>query len=246
MDFKRSGNILGSIVIFFIILFTYTKIAGPIEFSVNNINSTKTDSFQVQGTGKVAAAPDKALINIGITNDGSTVAIAQEKTNQSADKITSALKNLGVSEKDIKTVSYSVNPNFDLSSRKNGTYTVSQTFEVKVPIEKTNQAIDLATANGANIVGNITFVLDDDKQNELENQARAEAVKEAKAKANGLANVAGIKLGKIINVSESFGGSNQIPLMMEAKTSDGSSTPTNILPGQTTVEVTVTLTYDTF
>lgn len=246
MDLKRSSNIFGSIFFFFLILFVYTKIAGPIQFSVNNINSTKTDSFQVQGTGKAAAAPDKALIDIGITNDGPTVAVAQDKTNQTANKITLALKSIGVSEKDIKTINYSITPNFDLNSKKTGTYTVTQNFEVKVPIEKINEAIDSATGNGANTVGNISFILDDEKKNELENQARAEAVKEAKAKANGLANVAGIKLGNIINVSESFGGSNPLLFAPEAKTSDGSSTPTNVLPGQTTIEVTVTLTYNTF
>lgn len=246
MENRRSGDLIAAIVLFFVLLFAYTKILGPIQFSVNNINSTKTDSFQVQGTGKAAAAPDKAMINLGITNESSSVSIAQEKTNQTADKIVTALKNLGVAEKDIKTVGYSVNPSFDFgSSRKTGSYTVTQTFEVKVPIEKTNNAVDAATTNGANVIGNISFVLDDDKQTKLENLARVEAVAKAKAKAEGLAKAAGIRLGKIINVSESF-GTMPVPLMMEAKASEGSGTPTSILPGQTSVEMTVTLTYDTF
>lgn len=246
MENRRSGDLIAGIVLFFVLLFVYTKIAGPIQFSVNNLNSTKTDSFQVQGSGKAVAAPDKAVINLGITNEANSVSGAQEKINQTADRIVAALKNLGVAEKDIKTVGYSVNPNFDFStSRKTGNYTVTQNFEIKVPIEKTNEVVDASTANGANVIGNISFVLDDDKQLKLENQARVEAVKKAKAKAQGLAKAAGIRLGKIINVSENFGGA-PIPLMMEAKQSDGLSTPTSILPGESSVEVSVILTYETF
>lgn len=245
MENRRPGDLIAAIVLFFILLFAYTKIAGPIQFSVNNINSTKSDLFQSQGTGKAAAAPDKAVINLGITNDGNSVEAAKEKTNQAAERIVSALKGLGISDKDIKTTNYSVTPNFDYTtSRKTGSYTVSQNFEVKLPIEKVNEAIDSTTANGANVVGSIVFVLDDDKQADLENKARKEAVDKAKRKAEGLAGAAGIRLGKIINVTESFGGS-PMPFLMEAKQADDLSTPTNIVPGESNVEVTVTLTYET-
>lgn len=250
MENRKPSDLIAAVVLFFVLLFAYTKFVGPIQFGVNSVNSTKTDSFQVQGTGKAAAAPDRAVITIGVTNDGTSVTDAQEKTNQAADKIITALKNLGVAEKDIKTVNYSVTPNFDYStSRKTGTYTVAENLEVKVPIEKTNQAIDLSTAAGANIVGNVTFTLSDDKERSVENQAREEAVKIAKDKADGLAKASGIKLGKIINVSENFsGGPRPMPVMMDAKLSGSGvpSTPTIVSPGETNVEITVTLTYDTF
>ena len=45
-------------------LFLYTKIAGPIPFSVNSITTTKTDVFQVSGTGKVTVVPDTAKVNL--------------------------------------------------------------------------------------------------------------------------------------------------------------------------------------
>lgn len=247
---KPYSELIPAVVLFFVLLFAYTKFIGPIQFGVNSVNSTKTDSFQVQGTGKAAGAPDRAVVTIGVTNDGTSVADAQEKTNQTADKIITALKNLGVAEKDIKTVNYSVTPNFDYStSRKTGTYTVAENLEVKVPIEKTNQAIDLSTASGANVIGNVTFTLSDDKERTVENQAREEAVKIAKDKADGLAKASGIKLGKIINVSENLSGGRPMPVMMDAKLSVSNaqpSTPTVVSPGEANVEITVTLTYDTF
>ena len=248
MENKRGVDLIGAIVVFFVLLFVYTKFLGPIPFSVNNINTNKSDLFQTQGTGKAAAAPDQAIINLGITKNSSSVLEAKEKTNQAAKKIINGLKSLGISEKDIKTTNYSINPNYSFSenTQKITGYSVSQNFEVKVPIEKTNQAIDSAAENGANLVGNISFTLNDEKRLELENKARREAVEIAKKKAQGLSKASGIRLGKIINVSESFGDFPR-PILLGSDKAQGSAEnqTTNITPGETSVEISVTLTYET-
>src|SRR3990172_7153296 len=110
MENRRGGEIIGAVVVFFILLFVYTKIAGPVPFYINSVTSTKTDSFQVQGTGKTAGAPDKSLINIGVTQESADVLDAQKKTNEASNRIISALKAMGVEEKNIKTVGYSISP----------------------------------------------------------------------------------------------------------------------------------------
>ena len=240
---------MGSVVVFFILLFIYTKFAGPIQFSINNLNRETAVPFEVAGKGRIAAAPDTALINLGITKNASTVLDAQNNANQISIKILDALKKLGIEEKKIKTTNYSVSPNYDFSqpTQRITGYTISQNFEVKAPIEKVNNIVDSATSNGANLVGGIDFALDDKKLEELRNQARKEAVDKAKADALGLANAAGIRLGKIINIRESFGGEIQPPVVLrEAVGGDVQKEETNITPGETSVEVTVTLTYETF
>ena len=249
MGMEKVGTILIFVVSVFVALFLYIKIAGPIPFSVNNINTDNSEPFVSQGTGKATAAPDRAVINLGVTQSGSTVLSARDKTNQSAEKIISFLKGLRVEEKDIKTTNYSVNPDYSFSaeSQRITGYTVTQNFEVKVPIDKTNDVIDGVTLNGANLVGNIVFTLDDKKIQELKNQAREEAVDAAKKSAEGLAKASGIRLGKIINVSENFiGGPQPIPFAREAVGGDLQVEKTNITPGETNVEVTVTLTYQTY
>lgn len=242
-------NIVVAVVAIFILLFVYTRFAGPISFSVNNINTNKSALFEVSGTGKNAAAPDTAIISLGVTQSSSSVLDAQNKTNQSSKRIIDGLKKLGIPEKNIKTTNYSINPDYsyDVGSAKITGYSVTQNLEVKVPIEKTNQAVDASTLNGANLVGNITFSLNDDKLAGLENTARKEAVEKAKKKAEGLSRASGIKLGKIINVVESVG---QIPrpIFLEGDKAQGSTNSelSNITPGETNVEVTITLTYETF
>ncbi|MBI2420586.1 MAG: hypothetical protein HYV38_00690 [Candidatus Levybacteria bacterium] len=63
MERGRLGDIAGAVVIFFVLLFVYTKFAGPIPFTVNNINTNKTDFFSTTGSGEATAVPDTALLN---------------------------------------------------------------------------------------------------------------------------------------------------------------------------------------
>ena len=240
-------NTLLAILFIFLGFFIFTKLFGPIPFSVNSIQTTKNNLFQVQGTGKATAVPDTALLNLGVTKTASSVLYAQNQTNTAANKVISDLKKLGTPDKNIKTTNYSVNPNYDYTSGKQNItgYTVSQNLEVKVsPINIANRALDTATLDGANLVGGITFILNDNSQKELENKARVDAVREAKEKAGSLAKAAGIHLGRIVDVQES-GNFEPRPVMMmqslEAKSAD-----TNITPGENSINITVTLSYETF
>jgi uncharacterized protein len=251
MDKNKLLVIGFSILIFFIALFLFIKITGPIPFAVNNTNTLNNTPFEARGTGKASAAPDTAVINLGITQEGATVLEAQSNTNEVAQAIVNGLKKQGIEEKNIKTVNYSVNPNYSFergdSQRITG-YTVTQNFEVKSPIDKANSVIDTATANGANLVGNISFTLEDEKLEELRNEARKEAIEKAKSSAEGLASAAGIKLGKIINVNESFNDAQPFPIardMMALASPEEDAPPTQITPGETNVEVNVVLTYQT-
>jgi len=251
INLKGTG-LIGAVVIFFLLLFVYTKLFGPIPFTVHNINTLNNTPFEAHGIGKASAAPDKAMINLGVTESGTTVLEAQDKTNKAVSNILNGLEELGVEEKDIKTTNYSVRPEYSELGRTQTVsgYVVTQNIEVKVPIDQANKAVDTATTNGANLVGSISFVLDDETLEKLRNEAREEAVENAKASAEGLAKAAGISLGKIINVQESFDGGGPVPMMraesMTIDIDDGEQiAPTTITPGESNVEVSVKLTYQT-
>src|SRR3989344_4932873 len=231
-------------------IFLYIKLAGPIPFSVNSVQTSKSNLFSVTGTGKATDVPDTTLLSFGVTKTAPNVLTAQEQVNTTSNKITNDLKNLGIDEKNIKTTNYSVYPNLDYSNgRQNITgYTVSQNLEVKIkPIDKANKAIDIATSDGANMVGGITFILNDEAKKKLENKAREEAIKNAKEKAESLASLYGIRLGKIIDVQES-GGIQPHPIMIESRPIGdvNQEKSTEINPGESTISITVTLSYKTF
>ena len=251
-DFLNAIKTPVSIILaFFIILFLFTKFAGPLPFSINSVQTTKSTLFQVTGTGKVSEAPDSATVSFGTTKTASTIADAQNQTNTATQAILSALRGQGIEEKNIKTTNYSVNPNYDFTSGRQSItgYTVTQNIDVTIqPIEKVNAVLDILTANGANIVGQVSFTFSDSKKQQLENKARELAVKEAKTKAEGLANAAGIRLGKIVDVSEQTNEEPR-PIMPMALAKDEASaggTPTQVTPGENSITLSVTLSYETY
>ena len=236
-----------TVIFVFLGIFTYTKLAGPIPFSVTSVQTTKSNLFSVSGTGKAVAAPNTAQVSLGVTETAATVTDAQARLNTKTNSVIDALKNLGIEEKDIKTTNYSISPNYDFTAGQRITgYSASQNLEVKTDkTELANRAVDSATAAGANVVGGITFVFNDKTRAELENKARKDAVAEAKRKAESLADAAGIRLGRILDVQESSAG-QPIPLaQFDRAIGSGGNEQANITPGENTIEITVTLSYET-
>ncbi len=240
------GRPASYIILFFLLLFAYTKLAGPIPFSVTSTTTTKSDTFNVTGIGKAVVVPDIATVSVGVQTQGSTVKAVQENINTTINKVNEALKKLGIDEKDIQTTNYSIYPDYDyLEGRQRiRGFTANTTISITVrDIDKTNGVIDTATVNGANQVGGVTFDVDDKTRGQ--NVAREEAVAEAKRKANDAARIAGFTLGRIVNYSESFGGEPYpVPLYSRSLPEAADGVPTQVEPGSTEIAVTVTLSFE--
>jgi len=239
-------TLLISIPVFFLTLFAYTKLVGPIPFSVSQTTTTKTDLFTVSGTGKVSVVPDIARVTVGIQENGPTVKAAQDNMNTAINKVSDSINNLGIEKKDIRTTNYSINPQYDYTNGKQKItgYSASSNLEVIVrQLDKTNSVIDTATAGGANVVGGLVF----DIENKLkaENEARKLAIDETKKKAAEASSVAGFKLGKILNYQESFNNNPQPrAYMMAGVPGAGSSVSTEVEAGSKELSVTVTLSFE--
>lgn len=244
--------IIVTVVLIFAAFLIYTKVFGPIPFYINSVNTTKTDLFSSSGEGEATAVPDEATISVGVTKTAQTVEDAQKQANIVANKLINDLKALGIKDKDIKTTNYSVNPNYGvepLLPTRNGQsgYSVTQNIEVKIkPIESVNKVIDIATKDGANLVGGVNFTFSDDLKKNLEEKATVEAVGNAKQKAQTLANSAGVRLGRIINVVSSTNNPPIYTLEASQKSQDANTPETNVTPGENTVKIGVTIYYETY
>jgi len=231
-------------------LFVFTKIFGPIPFSVNSINTNKESLFTVTGTGEVSAVPDTTMVNLGVNKKATTAEAAKDQVNKIINQITDDLKKLGIDEKDIKTTNFSVNPNYDYTQegQKSNGFNADANIEVKTKtVDKANQAIDTATRDGATQVGGVQFVPDDSKQKDLESKARRLAIKNAKEKAESIANDAGIHLGRIVDVQEN--GEYPRPVLYNKMSADTRSAPedtTKLNPGENKITSTVSLSYETY
>ena len=238
--------IVKSIILFFALLFLFAKWGPTLPISV--ISQVRGEPFIVSGEGKVSVTPDIAKISAGIEESGASLKTVQNSINTKSKNLVDALKKLGIEEKDIKTTSYSIFPEYDyrnLAPRITG-YRASINYEVTIKdFERVNDALVVVTQNGANIVGGISFELNDETRKDKLQEARAEAVKEAKGKAEGLAKASGITLGKIINVSEAQGrGAVPLPFLEKMDTAGGEPVSPDIQPGETEIAVTVSLSYE--
>jgi uncharacterized protein YggE len=210
----------------------------------------KSDLFTVNGEGETTAVPDTAVVTLGISETANSIEQVKNKVNTKINDIISGLKKLEIEEKKIKTTNYSIYPNYDYTNGTNRItgYSISQTLQVEItPIEKANKALDLSTEKGANMVGNIEFKVNDKDREKLEIKARENAIKKAKEKAQNIASAAGIRLGRIVNVYES--GTEQPPVIYAkeslARGGDTANQSTELQPGENTIHISVTLSYET-
>src|SRR5512139_375345 len=201
----------------------------------------------VSGVGEVKATPDLAIAHFGAAVSASTAADARERGAEAASKLIDALKNAGVANADIQTISVTLMPQYEYLPQ-GGTprvvgYTSGNTVRVRIKsIEKVGTTIDaaLGAAGDAARLQGIQFGFDDEKP--LLAEARKKAVEDAKSRAEAFASGAGVKVGDILSISETTSSS---PILYEAAARDlaaaGAITP--IEPGQSTTTVTVTVRY---
>lgn len=245
VDTTSMDKIGAAVVVFFIALFAYTKLVGPIPFSVNSVTTTKTDTFSVTGEGKVSVPPDLAIVTVGVQAQGATVKAVQDLLNKNINAVSDAVKKAGVDSKDVQTSGYNINPSYDYNggSQRITGYQASTNLTIKVrQIDNSNAVIDAATAAGANQVGGITFDVND--KTKAQNDARQLAVADAKSKAQNAAKIAGFSLGKIINYTEDFGNViRPVPMMATSDKAVSVSAPTQVEPGSNDITVNVTLEY---
>jgi len=161
----------------------------------------------VTGDGEAAAAPDLAILNLGVDADAATAAEALRKNSAQMDATIKALRDAGVDKKDIQTSTLNVSPQYDYS-RDNSPprligYQASNMVSVKLRnLDKAGAIIDKAVGVGANRINSLSFSFADPKP--LMDKARKAAVADARDRAALYAEAAGVTLGPVMQISDSF------------------------------------------
>lgn len=228
-----------------------TKYVAPIPLSVSQTTTEKSSAFSATGHSSVSTVPDKVEITLGVSLKENDIQQAQARANGIIQKINTDLQALGVNKDDIKTQNYSIYPNYNYQTGGQQLigYSVDVTINVSLTdFQKLNKVVDLATQAGANQVNGIQFTLSDQKEREVKAKARAEAIEDAKTNAQDLAQLAGMRLGKVVNIVEDNGNSYPTPyLAADAMMGKGGAggAPTNIQPGSTNYTYSATISYET-
>lgn len=165
--------------------------------------TAERDTIAISGQGKMTGIPDVAAVGVGLTTEKADVKSAQTENTAKMNRLIANLKNLGVESKDIQTSYYNIYPQYDWPNGKQVLrgYQVSQGVSIKIRnLDKIGDILAAAGENGANQVSGLSFNIDDPEV--LRQDARIKALENAKEKADALARVAGVKLGKIVSFSE--------------------------------------------
>jgi uncharacterized protein YggE len=202
-------------------------------------------AISVSGEATISAAPDLAQIDAGVANDAKSAKEASDANNAAMGKVLQALKGAGLAEKDYQTSRLSLQPQYGASRTSSATpvtgFRASNRVTVKIrDVTKVASIIDTLVGAGANDIGNISFEVT--QASKLLDDARAQAVVDARRKAEIYAKATGVTLGAPLSVSE--GGGGPVPLfkgrMAVAPMAAGGAA---VAPGEETLSVTVSVSW---
>jgi uncharacterized protein len=198
-------------------------------------------TITTSATGSVTLIPDVARVGVGVTVTKPSVKAAREAASKAMTGVISAVKALGIDEKDLKTTSIDLSPVYSNGSpAKIVGYRMSEQLQVTVrDLDKAGDVIDTATAKGATDVNGLWFEVADPAK--AMDDARADAIAKARTSAQAMATAAGVNLLGVVSMSEAS-VSYPDPYYGAAVQRDEASTP--VQPGTQDVQANVTVVFE--
>lgn len=155
-------------------------------------------NIKVEGAGSVKAVPDMVKIEIGVETQNEDLKIAQRENTKTTNEIIYSLKEMGIDEKDIQTISYTVEKIYDYVGGERifkGYKVVNRLIVTVHDVAIVGEVIDTAVEKGANMIGNIEFQLSD--ISDLYERALSLAVKDSVSKAKNIGYALGIDVNNV-------------------------------------------------
>jgi uncharacterized protein YggE len=212
--------------------------------SATVLSTNQQVGLWITGMGKVTVVPDLAILSLGVESEARTVAEAQRQATEAMNKVFEALKARGLSDRDIRTSQFSIQPvrasrePFSITG-----YRVSNLVIAKVrDLAQVGAIIDEAAEAGGDLtrVQSVSFTLEDPTPQQ--DEARQKAMQDALKKAQQYATLANITLGKPTLIQESGGfiAPQPVPFRLEAALP---SLDVPISPGETEVSISIQIVF---
>lgn len=195
----------------------------------------------VSATGLVSATPDMAQLHLGVTREARAASDAMAQVNKAAAQVLANIAKAGIEPGDVQTSAVNLSPVWDRANNARPHvrgYMASNELTVRVrDIDALGGLLDQLVADGANTLNGLSFSVAE--PGELETAARADAVGKARAKAETLAEAAGVALGPVQSISEGGGATAPGPMVRGAVME--AAVP--IAAGEVDIRVTVTMVF---
>jgi uncharacterized protein YggE len=198
--------------------------------------------ISVTGEATISVPPDLAQVEGGVTSEAKTAREASEANNAAMGKVLLALKGAGIDEKDFQTSRLSLQPQ-SAPNRSSGPpvivgYRASNRVTIRLrDVTKVASVIDTLVGAGANDIGGINFMVA--QASKLLDEAREQAVADARRKAEIYAKAAGVTLGAPISISE---GGSPVPMQFR-KMAGAMASTAPVAQGEETIGVTVSVSW---
>jgi uncharacterized protein len=210
--------------------------------------------ISLSGTGEVKAVPDTASINAGVVSDAKDAKSALEQNSAAMNELFKELKSAGIADRDIQTTNFNISPVYEPYTPKKPQpqrrriigYQVSNGVTVRVrDLARLGDLIDRMTVAGANRMNGIGFFVD--KTENLLEEARRKAMADVRRKADLYADGLGVKLKRVLTISESVSSPGPRPyrssgMVALAKSAAREAAP--VAAGEQTLSIRLSVTWE--
>lgn len=212
---------------------------APVAAAAQSCGMAGPSRLTVTGEGQSRVAPDMAVVQLGVTTQADSAAEAMRQNSDQQTAVIEALRGAGIDETQIQTSGLNLNPLMNYEDNQVTGYQASNVVTVRIAeMDRVGEVLDTIVAAGANEINGITFSREDGA--EALDQARRDAVADARRKAEVLAEASGTTLGPVIAMRDVATIDGPRPMMrMEAAMAD--SMP--VQPGQVEMSAQVEIDY---
>lgn len=210
---------------------------------VQPLQGTRLD---LSATGEVSRVPDVAIISAGVTTMSASATGAIEENAARMERVRAALKRAGIADKDIQTSSLSLNPEYRYADNQPPLltgYRASNVVNVRFrDIKATGRILDALVAEGANQINGPNLTID--KPEQALDEARVKAVATGRARAELYARALGLRVVRLLSVSEGGGYSVPPPIVMMSRAESRDVANTKIDAGEQQLQVSVAMSFE--
>jgi uncharacterized protein len=202
--------------------------------------------LDISATGEVTRVPDVAVISAGVVSRSPTATGALQDAAGRMQRVLAALKRASVEDRDVQTSSISLNPEYRYVENQPPQltgYTASNQLTIRFrDIRNSGKILDALVSQGANQINGPSLTID--KPEAALDEARARAVAAGRARAELYARSLGMRIVRVVSVSESGGYAPPPPMPMYARAEIAQAADTKIVPGEQKLQVTLAMTFE--
>jgi uncharacterized protein YggE len=202
--------------------------------------------LSVSAQAEARRVPDVATVSTGVVTRAADANAAMRANAEQMDKVMIAIRAAGIAERDTQTTGVNLNPDYRYEENKAPIitgYQASNTVNIKVrDLSKLGKVLDALVASGANQVNGPNFEIDEPEA--AYDEARQAALKKAQTRAEMYAKALGVKVRRIVSISEGAGFRPPVPMPMVAMARGKAESDTAISPGETALSANLDVVFE--